>query len=220
MQLRNCINECMLWFLECWSYFIIGDLILLFMVFVELLGLVDAFFYCLWNYFSCLCLAVGHWSEIEMCVKSAFATVCVRSTTVGCFLLFWWVRLSWDALQRVTWSKKPNNKLKVIISSLSETKSESESFMIPFYGNPLNSARGCIQMAITAAVVTENVCMSRHWKAKLVAYIIHTQSLSCFMHLLPLKPDRSPVCPESFQHLVMTLKPRSYQTVHRNRPYE
>jgi hypothetical protein len=34
----------MLWFLECLSYFVIDDLILLFMAFVELLGLVDAFF--------------------------------------------------------------------------------------------------------------------------------------------------------------------------------
>jgi hypothetical protein len=37
--------------------------------------------------------------------------------------------------------RKLNNKLKFIISPLSETKSESESFTIPFYGNPLNSAR-------------------------------------------------------------------------------
>jgi hypothetical protein len=35
-------------FLECLSYFIVDDLILLFVAFVELLGLVDAFFYCLW----------------------------------------------------------------------------------------------------------------------------------------------------------------------------
>jgi hypothetical protein len=39
-------------------------------------------------------------------------------------------------------SKKLNNKLKVIISPLSKTKSESESFTIPFYGDSLNSARG------------------------------------------------------------------------------
>jgi hypothetical protein len=26
---------------------------------------------------------------IEMCVESIFATVCVRSTIAGCFLLFW-----------------------------------------------------------------------------------------------------------------------------------
>jgi hypothetical protein len=32
--------------------------------------------------------------------------------------------------------------LKVIISPLSQTKSESESFTIPFYSNPLNSTRG------------------------------------------------------------------------------
>jgi hypothetical protein len=34
-----------------------------------------------------------------------------------------------------------NNKLKVTISPLSETKSESESCTVPFYGNLLNSAR-------------------------------------------------------------------------------
>jgi hypothetical protein len=26
---------------------------------------------------------------IEMCVEGAFATICVRSTIAGCFLLFW-----------------------------------------------------------------------------------------------------------------------------------
>jgi hypothetical protein len=36
--------------------------------------------------------------------------------------------------------RKLNNKLKVTISPLSEVKSESESCMVPFYGNPLNSA--------------------------------------------------------------------------------
>jgi hypothetical protein len=43
-------------------------------------------------------------------------------------------------------------------------------FMILFYGNPLNSARGCSQMVVTTVVVTKNVCMSRCWKAELVAY--------------------------------------------------
>jgi hypothetical protein len=38
---------------------------------------------------------------------------------------------------------------------------ESESFTIPFYGDPLNSARGCVETAVTAAVVTENVRVSR-----------------------------------------------------------
>jgi hypothetical protein len=42
--------------------------------------------------------------------------------------------------------------------------------MILFYGNPLNSARGYIQMAVTAVVVTENVRMSRQWKTELVVY--------------------------------------------------
>jgi hypothetical protein len=114
-----------------------------------------------------------------------------------------------------------NNKLKVVISPLSET--ESESFMILFYGNPLNSACGCIKTALTAYVVAENVCMSRHWKAESVAYGICKQPMPKFVHLLPLKPDRSPVCPicpKSFQHLILTSKSRSYQTVHQNRPYE
>jgi hypothetical protein len=36
------------------------DLILLFMAFVELLGLMNAFFYCLRDLFDCLCLPIGH----------------------------------------------------------------------------------------------------------------------------------------------------------------
>jgi hypothetical protein len=38
----------------------------------------------------------------------------------------------------------------------SEIKFESESFTILFYGNSLNSARGCIQIVITV-VVTKDV---------------------------------------------------------------
>jgi hypothetical protein len=53
-----------------------------------------------------------------------------------------------------------------VISLLSET----ESFTIPFYGNPLNSARDCIKIVVTAVVVTENVCVSRRWKAESVPY--------------------------------------------------
>jgi hypothetical protein len=182
----------MLWFLKCLSYFI-GDLILLFVAFVELLGLVMSSLLFM-DIFGCLCLDVrtlseyfgtGHlwtwvknddWCDpssistlthvkmIEACIESTFATVCVQSAIAGCFLLFWWGRLGRVALYQVTESKKLNNKLKVIISSLSETKSESESFKIPFYGNPLNSTCGCIKTAITAVVVTENVRMSRRCK--------------------------------------------------------
>jgi hypothetical protein len=126
-------------------------------------------------------------------------------------------------LHQVTWTKKLNNKLKVAISPLSEIKPESESFTIPFYGDPLNSARGCVKTAVTTAVVTKNVCVSRHWKAESVAYRICKQLSSCFVHLQPLKPDCSPVCkvcPESFQHPVLTSKSHSYQTVHRKRTYE
>jgi hypothetical protein len=78
-------------------------------------------------------------------------------------------------------------------------------------------------MAVTAVVVTENVCMSRHWKAELVAYGICNQLSPSFVHLLPLKPDHSPVYlvyPESFQHLILTSKSHSFQTVHQNRLYE
>jgi hypothetical protein len=44
LQLWNCANEYMLWFLECSSYFVVDDLILLFVTFVELLGLAYTFF--------------------------------------------------------------------------------------------------------------------------------------------------------------------------------
>jgi hypothetical protein len=73
-----------------------------------------------------------------------------------------------------------NKKLKVIISPLSETKSESESFTLPFYDNSLNSARGFIQTAVTTAVVTKNMCMSRRSKAKLVVYGICKTTLTIF----------------------------------------
>jgi hypothetical protein len=160
---------------------------------------------------------------IETCVESIFATVCVRSTIAGCFLLFWWGRLGRVTLHKVTWSKKLNNKLKVIISPLSETKSESKSFTISFYGNPLNSARGLYWNGITAVVVAKNVCMSRRWKAELLSYGICIQPSPRFMNILPVRPDHSSVCPvypESVQHLVLTSKSHSFQTVHWNRPYE
>jgi hypothetical protein len=73
-------------------------------------------------------------------------------------------------LHQVTGTKKLNKKLKVVISPLSEIKPEPESIMVPFYGDPLNSARGCVTRAVTAVVVTEKVCVSRRWKAESVAY--------------------------------------------------
>jgi hypothetical protein len=103
------------------------------------------------------------------------------------------------------------------------TTSNPESFTILFYGNPLNSARGCIQTVVTTVVVTENVRMSRRWKDESMAYGIYKQPSPKFVHLLPLKLDRSPVypvCSESFQHLILTSKSCSYQTVHQKRPYE
>jgi hypothetical protein len=118
---------------------------------------------------------------IETCVESAFAIAYVQSAIAGCVLLFWWGWLGRVALHQVTWSKKLNNKLEVVISPLSE----SESFTIPFYGHPLNSSHGCIKMAVTAAVVTKNVHMSRRWKDELVAYGICKQPLPWFVHLLP-----------------------------------
>jgi hypothetical protein len=83
-----------------------------------------------WFDLSSTC-TLTHVKKIETCVESVFATVCVQSAIAGCFLLFGWGRLGRVALHQVTWSKKLNNKLKFVISSLSETK--SESFMIPFF---------------------------------------------------------------------------------------
>jgi hypothetical protein len=84
----------------------------------------------------------------------------IRNSGLLSFILVRTVRLSCIASSHLI--KKLNNKLKLIILLMSETKSESKSFMIPFYDNPLNSAHGSIQMVVTASVVTENVCMSRH----------------------------------------------------------
>jgi hypothetical protein len=95
----------------------------------------------------------------------------------------------------------------------SEIKFESESFMILFYGNPLNFARDCIQMVVTVVVVTKNVHMSRRWKSELVACRIRKQPSPRSMHLLTFKPDRSavcPICPESVQHLVLTSQSRCF----------
>jgi hypothetical protein len=73
-------------------------------------------------------------------------------------------------LHQVTGTKKLNNKLKVVISPLSKIKPEPKSIMVSFYGDPLNFARGCVKTVVTAVVVTEKVCMSRHWKDESVAY--------------------------------------------------
>jgi hypothetical protein len=114
-----------------------------------------------------------HVKMIETCVESAFTIICVQFAIAGCLLLFWWGRLGRVALHQVTWTKKLNNKLKVVISPLSETK--SESFTILFYSNPLNSTRDCIKTAVTAAVVIENMRVSRCWKDDSVAYGICNQ---------------------------------------------
>jgi hypothetical protein len=112
--------------------------------------------------------------------------------------------------------------LKVIISPLSKIKSESKLFMIQFYSNPLNSARGLYSNG-------HNHCcgyyvrMSRRWKAELVAHIILLQPSPRIAYLMLLKHDHSPVCPvcpESVQHITLTLKSRSYKTMHQNGTYE
>jgi hypothetical protein len=92
----------------------------------------------------------------------------IRNSGLLSFVLVRTVRSS--ALHQVTWTKKLNNKLKIEISPLSKIMPEPESFMILFYGDPLNSARGCVKTAVTAAVVTENVRVSRRWKAESVTY--------------------------------------------------
>jgi hypothetical protein len=85
----------------------------------------------------------------------------IRNNKLLSFVLVRTVRSSYIASSHLT--KKLNNKLKVVISPLSET--ESESITVPFWGDPLNFARDCIQTAVTAAMVTEIVCMSSRWKA-------------------------------------------------------
>jgi hypothetical protein len=92
----------------------------------------------------------------------------IRNSGLLSFILAMTVRSSCIASSHL--NKKFNNKLKVVISPLSETKSEPKSITVPFYGDPLNSERGCLQTVVTAAVVTENVHMSRRWKDESVSY--------------------------------------------------
>jgi hypothetical protein len=122
-----------------------------------------------------------HVKTIETCVESASTTVCVQSAISGCFLLYWWGWLGQVALHQVTRTKKLNNKLKVVISPLSEIKPEPKSIMVPFYGDPLNSTCGCVKTAVTADVVTEKVCVSRRWKAESMAmeFVNNSHQLSC-----------------------------------------
>jgi hypothetical protein len=84
---------------------------------------------------------------------------------------------------KLTNPSSKTSTLKIIISPLSETK--SESFTILFYGNLLTPHMGYIQMAVTVAVVTQNMCMSRRWKYELVAYVSHKQPSPSFTLLCP-----------------------------------
>jgi hypothetical protein len=58
--------------LECLSYFIVNVLILLFVTFVELLGLAYVFFCCLWIFLVVCVELIGHewvlryWSFVDM----------------------------------------------------------------------------------------------------------------------------------------------------------
>jgi hypothetical protein len=86
----------------------------------------------------------------------------------------------------------------------------------PISSNPLNSVRGCLQMTVTIAAVTENMCMSRCCKVELVVYRIRVQTLARFTLCMPLKliihlyaqsvQISSAPCPVS--------KSYSYQTLH------
>jgi hypothetical protein len=102
MQLRNCANEGMLCFLVCWSYFIVDDVMLLFVALIELLGLcmlllLVALFYCLWVAYRTwsghesagplwACMAWKYWSLKRMCEgwwllwsSSAGILTCIKS---------------------------------------------------------------------------------------------------------------------------------------------
>jgi hypothetical protein len=75
---------------------------------------------------------------------------------------------------------------------------------------------GCVQMALTVAAVAKNVCMSRRWKADHVGFRTHVQTLACFVPLVALKADWSPVCPvcpEYDQHCYLNSKVCSDQCV-------
>jgi hypothetical protein len=47
-------------------------------------------------------------------------------------------------------------------------------------------------MAVTVAMVIENVCLSRHRKADLISFRSCIQTLASLTHFVALKPDRIP----------------------------
>jgi hypothetical protein len=64
MQLRNCVDEGILWFLVYWPYFVIDDFIFLFVALIELLELWMASFV-VYEDFGSLCLACRAWGGCE-----------------------------------------------------------------------------------------------------------------------------------------------------------
>jgi hypothetical protein len=53
LQLRNCVDEGILWFLGCSTYFVVDGVILLFVALIELLGLCISYFV-VYEDFDCL----------------------------------------------------------------------------------------------------------------------------------------------------------------------
>jgi hypothetical protein len=102
------------------------------------------------------------------CVKSLvsmFRASCCRIRTIRNSGLFFFCFGQDDLAEshciNSTGQRSLIKSLKVIILPLLRTMSESELFTILFYGNPLTPCVGCIQTAVTMAMVTENVRMSR-----------------------------------------------------------
>jgi hypothetical protein len=75
-------------------------------------------------------------------------------------------------------------KIAIIIVSKIESKFQSRR-RIGFPAIHKTPHVGCFQMAVTIAVVTENVCMSRRWKDGQVVYIICEQPSPRFTILRP-----------------------------------
>jgi hypothetical protein len=124
---------------------------------------------------------------IEMFVESALATVSKWFAIADRFF-FSLVRTYRLCVHIINLpnrlSSMPMLKIAILVVSENESKFWSRR-RIRFLAIREIPHIGCFQMAVTIAVITENVCMSRRWKAGQGVYIICKQPSPRFMLLRP-----------------------------------
>jgi hypothetical protein len=96
--------------------------------------------------------------------------------------------------------KSPNQRslitsLKVEIFTAVRNQAKVQLLTILIYDDLLTSARRLYSNGHNIVGVTQNVCMSMRWKTEQMFYGSCKQPSPRFRHLMPLKPDHSPLRP-------------------------